>query len=342
MTAARDTDLLKEWTAEQLRQASLAVFTDDAANWLHDTPGPGPATAIDPESGAELHREQVDELDFKGLHTVGGCDISFRTSAGDEGVAVLSVLSFPELQVLTTVSRVVDLSETPYVHSYLSFRESDIYASLLDELQSREPDGRLPQVLFVDGNGRWHPRQAGSAVAVGVKTGLPTIGVAKEFHPLRSTRVQPSDASSTRPMVAGMLHLPADYLASQKSMRRACQSVLRQHGDWLTLPAPVQAQQHPIGPDDPPHFERWGAAVLSSSVRGALNPVFVSSGHRLSLRTCVRLTLACTRGNGKIPEPIRCADLFGGFGERSLGLQAVFERSSRLTLPQSATQVDKK
>lgn len=80
------------------------------------------------------------------------------------------------LQVIKTLSKVVDLSSTPYVHSYLSFRESDLFVSLLEEAR-KDPDTPTPQVLFVDGNGRWHPRQAGSAVAVGVKSGLPTIGI---------------------------------------------------------------------------------------------------------------------------------------------------------------------
>lgn len=115
-------------------------------------------------------------------------------------------------------------------------------------------------------------------------------------------------------------------------MRRASQAVLQNQGDWLALPAPV-APHFPSNPGEQPRVEHWGAvsfisyslpwpqrkkpdatpfqqALLSSPVRGALNPIFVSPGHRLSLETSVRLTLACTR-NGKVPEPIRCADLFG-------------------------------
>ena len=41
-----------------------------------------------------------------------------------------------------------------------------------------------PNVIMVDGNGQWHDRYAGLACFVGVKTGLPTIGVGKTFYNL--------------------------------------------------------------------------------------------------------------------------------------------------------------
>ncbi|TKA50499.1 hypothetical protein B0A53_06216 [Rhodotorula sp. CCFEE 5036] len=244
--------------------ATLAVFHDDASDLSSvKLPDPSPVIATDLKTGAELHREQVETIQFDDLRIVAGCDISFRDAAGQEGVAVLSVHSFPELQVLTTISRVVDLSETPYIHSFLSFREADIYASLVDELRSRGEQELVPQVLFVDGNGRWHPRQAGSAVAVGVKTGLPTIGVAKEFHPLHTSETPLPDLPSAASSSSDSLRLPDGYLDSQKSMRRASQAESN-----LALST---------------------GALLSSPVRGALNPIFVSPGHRLSLETSVHL-----------------------------------------------------
>jgi len=39
-----------------------------------------------------------------------------------------------------------------------------------------------PGVLMVDGNGLLHPRCCGTACHVGVATGLPTLGVAKNLH----------------------------------------------------------------------------------------------------------------------------------------------------------------
>jgi deoxyribonuclease V len=52
--------------------------------------------------------------------------------------------------------------------------------------------------------------------------------------------------------------------------------------------------------------ERIGVALRT---RAAVNPVFVSVGHRVSLSTAVRLVLACTDGY-RIPKPQREADHF--------------------------------
>ena len=37
-----------------------------------------------------------------------------------------------------------------------------------------------PQILMVDGNGIWHTRGFGCASHIGVKFGIPTLGVAKK------------------------------------------------------------------------------------------------------------------------------------------------------------------
>ena len=50
--------------------------------------------------------------------------------------------------------------------------------------------------------------------------------------------------------------------------------------------------------------EKIGVALRS---RSGVRPIFVSCGHRVSLRTAVRLTLACCDGY-RIPKPLREAD----------------------------------
>ncbi|KPV75244.1 uncharacterized protein RHOBADRAFT_43732 [Rhodotorula graminis WP1] len=301
--AAPDPGLVAQWTADQLRQAALACFDDD--DDLPFAAARASTTTLLPRAhplAPTVHREDVDRLDVAGLDTVAGVDISFRDRSGDEGVAVLAVLSFPELKLVASFSRTVSLASTPYVHSYLSFREAHFFVDLVDELRRTRPDVPVPQVLFVDGNGRWHPRQAGSAVAVGVETGLPTVGIAKEFHPLHSPSLDSTSSSHSSPNDPPPF--PTDYLTSQRGMRAACQALLQQRGDWLGL-APPSSTEH------------WGAALLSSPSRNAQNPIFVSPGHRLSLETSVRLALACTR-EGKIPEPVRVADRLGREEARKL------------------------
>ncbi|GAA6007790.1 hypothetical protein JCM10207_004875 [Rhodosporidiobolus poonsookiae] len=289
---AEDTDRITHWTAEQHLQAAAASFHDDSLPFACAAP----AASVLPSVHAlapSVYREDAPPS-FDGLDTVGGLDISFPDAAGDEGIAVLAVLSFPELELLHTLTRRITLSSTPYVHSFLSFREADHYTALVDELRA-QPGARVPQVLLVDGNGRWHPRQAGSAVAVGVKTGLPTLGVAKEYHPLHASSFAAPPAPLDPP-----LPFPPDFRASQKGMRSAAKALLTRRGDWFGL----------VPPPDSPDEAYWGAAVLASPSRGASNPLFVSPGHRLSLATCVRLALACCT-ESKVPEPVRRADAIG-------------------------------
>lgn len=92
-------------------------------------------------------------------------------------VRPLKPAASPPLQLVASVSRTVSLASTPYVHSFLSFREAHFFVELVEELRTSRPDLPTPQLIFVDGNGRWHPRQAGSAVATGVATELPTVGI---------------------------------------------------------------------------------------------------------------------------------------------------------------------
>lgn len=51
--------------------------------------------------------------------------------------------------------------------------------------------------------------------------------------------------------------------------------------------------------------ETWGAALLGAA--GCVNPVFISVGHRISLETAIKATIACCRY--RIPEPVRIADI---------------------------------
>ena len=60
--------------------------------------------------------------------------------------------------------------------------------------------------------------------------------------------------------------------------------------------------------------ERIGAVVRT---RTAVRPIYVSQGHRVSLETSIRLTLAVTDGY-RIPRPTRDADHFAGETKRKL------------------------
>ena len=78
-------------------------------------------------------------------------------------------------------------------------RELEHMCTIYDRAQSTIPTEEMPQVVFIDGFGRWHERQAGLATAFGVEKNVPTIGVGKEFPALRSDLGEPSlDRNLTR------------------------------------------------------------------------------------------------------------------------------------------------
>ncbi len=72
---------------------------------------------------------------------------------------------------------------------------------------------------------------------------------------------------------------------------------------------------------------RWGetiGAVLRT--RSAVRPVFVSIGHRISLKTAIDLVLRCT-GDFRLPEPIRVADTLSRQPGRMKGTVTMRARS---------------
>ena len=165
---------------------------------------------------------ESDPADFSGLNYIGGLDISFRSLTSNDAVASLAILSFPQLELLDVISENVTL-EVPYVPGYLSMREAKPLVSLIKRYRSSEHAHRSPQVFFVDGNGRLHERQAGSATMIGVLANVPCLGIAKEYH-------------SPIPVQNLEDKAPLHFRASQKAFREVTTDKLVKRGDWLALP----------------------------------------------------------------------------------------------------------
>ncbi|MBX3438391.1 MAG: endonuclease V, partial [Planctomycetaceae bacterium] len=106
---------------------------------------------------------------------VGGVDVSYISP--NDAVATFVIVEVASLEAVWSTSVRVE-TRFPYLSGYLSFRELPIFCTLLDRV--READ-RVPDVLFVDGNGILHPRRAGSATCVGLAADIPTIGVGKKL-----------------------------------------------------------------------------------------------------------------------------------------------------------------
>ena len=89
-------------------------------------------------------------------------------------------------------------------------------------------------------------------------------------------------------------------------------------GLWLKLPCVGCAKSRLIGEFKPPKIAAgsWSDLIDKGEVIGrvvrtkkAVNPLFISVGHKIDLESAVRLTLAACRGY-RVPEPTRQAHIF--------------------------------
>ncbi|KAI9366775.1 endonuclease V-domain-containing protein, partial [Zopfochytrium polystomum] len=154
----------------------------------------------------------------------------------------------------------------PYIPGFLAFREYPVIMQMLDRIKRERPEV-YPQVLFVDGNGTLHPEFFGLACHVGVLANLPSIGIGKNFLEIRDEALLMDD------------------------VKRRAKTDLPHAGAWFPLVGSATGRV-------------FGAAVRAT--KDSVNPVFVSPGHRVSVDTAVRLTLAVSKF--RVPEPIRMAD----------------------------------
>lgn len=95
---------------------------------------------------------------------------------GDLGFVAVDVLSYAgDHKGIFTYQYDVTVEYQP---GYFAFREGPLLKQALEDLIQKE--GFHPSLLVIDGHGTAHPRKLGVASWLGVQTGIPSIGVAKE------------------------------------------------------------------------------------------------------------------------------------------------------------------
>lgn len=95
---------------------------------------------------------------------------------GDIGFVAVDIQSYGgELKGVFTYPYDVTVA---YQSGYFAFREGPLLKAALEDVIRQE--GFMPSLLVVDGHGTAHPRKLGVASWLGVMTGIPSIGVAKE------------------------------------------------------------------------------------------------------------------------------------------------------------------
>ena len=108
------------------------------------------------------------EDDFSNIETVAGVDVAYD----DKAFGAIAVYDWEDMDILERKTMAIDV-EIPYITTYLAFRELPVIERLIKKLEDK------PTLLLIDGNGVLHPYGMGIASHVGVKLGVPTIGVAK-------------------------------------------------------------------------------------------------------------------------------------------------------------------
>jgi deoxyribonuclease V len=211
-------------------------------DWLH------PPTLRDATVAQREIAEACETRDRIGdVHRIAGADTSmkWRDSKGPIHAAI-APLAWPERTPLPafTATRIPPFA---YVPGYLGFREAPALMAAWEAMAQK------PDLLFIDGHGRAHPRRCGIATHVGVLLDVPAIGVAKTI-------------------LCG-----------------------RMEGDLADEPGATA-----------PLVDRGEVVAMAVRTRARALPVYVGTGHRVSIETAVEWVLALSEGR-RLPLPIRLA-----------------------------------
>ncbi len=165
-----------------------------------------------------------------GTGHVTGVDVAYDDER-DLVVAAAVVLDAATLDVVAEATAVGRVS-FPYVPGLLAFREIPAVLAALEALPAP------PGLVVCDGYGLAHPRRCGLASHLGVLTGLPTIGVAK--NPFTFTYEEPGTRrGSSSPLLAGAEEVGAPCAPGTRSSRCSSRSATARPS---TRPAPTPSR----------------------------------------------------------------------------------------------------
>ncbi len=117
-----------------------------------------------------------------------GVDVAYR-SVPPRSVAAAVVLTAPDLSLVQRATA-EEVPKFPYVPGLFAFRELPALVTALRRISV------IPDLVLCDGHGIAHPRFFGLACHLGLLTGLPTIGVAK--NPMVGNYAEPDQARGSR------------------------------------------------------------------------------------------------------------------------------------------------
>eukprot|EP00798_Chlamydomonas_sp_ICE-L_P027585 gene27585-7220_t len=332
------------WMREQ-DELKKDLITEDNVDWTVPMPG-----AMVADSG---------EKDV--LRLIGGVDISFsdgeppaddcssfdedaKASSSGKAVAALVVMTFPGLEVVYKDFEILGSIDAldadpgsvenrrgcklpPYVPGFLAFREVPAYMVLIERARA---SAFMPQLIVVDGCGTLHPSGFGSACHLGVVSGVPTVGVAKNLFAVDGIRK--SDVmKSLKPLVPpGDLEGEKEESLDKNSSLGSSAVTSNEDGKLVTKGVATTSDSYVslnVGqPSNSEKMHQFSAAAKDARCAPLVgltsvdplgmalcptatckNPIYISVGHRVGLDTAVNIILRCC--NYRIPEPTRQADI---------------------------------
>lgn len=113
-----------------------------------------------------------EEHNFQAQEVLFGVDIQY---VGEEAFCAISAYQFNGTHLDTFILKTETGME--YVSGFFCFREGPPVLRTIRKILNIK--NLIPQLIIIDGHGIAHPRTLGIASWVGVKTNIPTIGVAK-------------------------------------------------------------------------------------------------------------------------------------------------------------------
>jgi deoxyribonuclease V len=118
--------------------------------------------------------KEIDRISLEKIRYIGGMDLTFKDLKRNptEALVSLVVVDVDTLEPVEVVIKktVVDF---PYIPTFLAFRELPALLEVYNQSKLK------PDVYFIDGQGKIHPRRCGIASHFGVETDTVAVGVAK-------------------------------------------------------------------------------------------------------------------------------------------------------------------
>lgn len=215
-----------------------------------------------------------------------------------------------------------------------AFREIEPLTELVEKQKQNNPE-ITPHVILVDGNGVLHERKAGLATFLGVRTGIPTIGVGKTIyctdglsvelveHGVASKLAQFAKYCQVVSMISHenddivvicndaidpreKMHTEQNEDCEKQSMADLVQ-IIAQQCEGLAIPMKGSSGEVLAAA-----LVGHGGKIAGRGKKhqsGTKIPIYISVGHDISLQEAIGLCAALSLA--RIPEPVRQADLIG-------------------------------